>query len=402
MVLVLASLLAVQDVESWIRALGDEAIEKRDAAQAALVALGAPVLPKIEAALASNSDPEVAARLTRAREQIQLNAKLAGVFGPVKRVTVQEKDLTLEEVLNRINTQAAGEAVRCDPALRRRRVGVDVTDKPFFESLLALCAQNEGIYLDLGPELRLRAGAAVPAATFCSGPFAFQVQEIRTTWSVAGEDRRDLEIRLASRCQANVTPLTVWVALDGFSGDHFGRESYGDDPPKAAGGWFNSHRLEREGKAPPSLHLTGQAKFFFAVESTPWVLKMPAEGEKAERPLDDARFVVSVERDQTGNHLSVELEFTFPPGDENEKFFDVYRRCFRRGSIQWVDAEGKAMKLPESGSGSGSSSGGATSSWSTHFSYRPEGALPAEVRIVLPKSIHTEVVSVGFTGVPVK
>lgn len=405
MIVALAVALSLQDAGALIRGLGDESPEKRDAALDALIELGPPALPGIEAALASSRDPEVLARLAQAKERIALNVKLHAVLGPVARVTVKQKDVPLEEMLAAIKAQGAGDAVLCDPALRKRRVTLDVAKKPFFEALQALCAQNEGFYLEVGEELRLRAGKSVPAATVCAGPFVFQAQEFTTTRPVGGGARRDLELLLTVRTQSNVKPLGGWIALDGFTGgsSEFARS---DEQAPPAKGWFGSHRLQGKAELPSGaahLDLTGQATFHFAVESKPWDLKVPTPGEPAlAKPLDDARFELSVQFDGTGERVVVELEFTYAPSEENEVFYEGYKHSFRRSCIQFFDAEGKAMKPTGGGSSSGSSSGGATSSREQGYSFDCAKTPPSTVRVVLPKTIHTEVVPISLKGVPVR
>ncbi len=75
----LLALLVVQDVDGWIAKLGDERIEVRDEAAAALRKAGAPALPKLRAALEKAAERELKARLQGLVATIERDALLASL-----------------------------------------------------------------------------------------------------------------------------------------------------------------------------------------------------------------------------------------------------------------------------------------------------------------------------------
>jgi hypothetical protein len=394
----LAAFLALQDPDALIRALGDDAVRKREAAHAALVHLGPAALPKVEAALATSDDPEVKARLRRIREQIRTNEKVRAAVGPTARVTLKVEGAALGDVLDRINAQGAGDQASCEPALRDRRVKLEAAGLPYFEALQAICVQNDGIYLDVGEPLLVRAGACVPAATACSGPFVIQAIQLKTTRSINGRGREDLEVRLAVKSQANVRPLAAEVTLDGFipavNDGHFG-------PDTEPGAWSRSHRFERRGAIADDLEsvdLKGQAAFWFAVDRTPRLLEIPdAVNDRSEVSLDDERFVLSVQRRPT--QFFVELGFTGGAGDEDEveRTWDLFLRVFTHSTIQFQGSDGNPVDL-KSGGRASSGDRERTQGWSQTLIYHIDGNSPARVRVTLPQSIHREIVPFQMKG----
>jgi hypothetical protein len=418
--LALATLLVLQDADALIRALGDDAIQTRDAALAELVKLGTRALPKIEAALAASTDPEVLARLKKIKELIRLNENLRAALGPTARVTLKVDGAALEDVLERINKQGTGDKATCEPALRGRRVKFNAADLPYFEALQALCVQNEGIYLQvshaevlpLGNEkglfevveknLLVRAGVCIPAATVCSGPFIVQADQFRTTRSINGRGRQDLEVWLNVKSQANVHPLSAGVILEGFpeEADH---DDWYFKSKSEASAWRRGHRFENKGEIaeqPARLDLKGRAVFYFPNDFAPWLVDIPAAEEKEESRLilDDSRFTLIVKPNSDG--VSVSLEITDASGQEGQHYWNCYARAFMGNAIEFLDSDGRVMAVKHSGNTW--ATGGAMRSLGKTFTYPALGGRPSRVRVTLPKSFHMEVVPFEMKGLPLR
>lgn len=306
----------------------------------------------------------------------------------------------LARVLADLARQCPGEKAACDPELEGRSVRVEIADKPFFEALHLLCVQNEGIRLEVGDEVRLRAGRYVPGATSCSGPFVFQLRELRVKRSVQGEGRRDLELRVAARSQGNVTPAEGTLKLKGFEEESSDEEV--TDPPQR---WSRLHRLVRTrpsvlglklSEIPPGqkrLDAAGEAAFHFIVESAPVTVDVPVdETLEGRQPLEDKRFTLTLSRRGSGLHVG--LESSFPRGEDGEEIFTLYERRFNPSTIEFLSEDGEPFELEERGSGSG------LGRCNYHFSVEIDP--PAKVRVTLPKKVRRQAVPVEFKDVPLE
>lgn len=325
------------------------------------------------------------------------------------RVTLSAESRPLGRVLIELARQCPGEKAACDPELEERPVKIDVAGRPFFEALHLLCTQNEGIRLEVGDEVRIRAGRHVPGATVCSGPFVFQLRDVRMTRSVQGDERRNLELFVASRSQGDVTPGSGEMSLAGFeetSDDDW--EQAAPDPPER---WSHVHRLEKKaqsgsllgikfGGIPPGLktiETKGTARFHFILESESVEVDVPPEDEKeAGRPLEDKRFKISVSRDE--KRLVVRLDGSVGHGEEAEGLFDLYGRRFKPDALEFLSEDGEPVAVE--GGGSSTSWGG--SDGFMRFYFNVEGEFPAKVRVKMPKKVHVHAVPVEFKGVPLE
>lgn len=109
----------------------------RDAAESALVGLGAKVLPLLPSDAPKSSDDDARARLARVREKLDQAQERAALTA--SRVTIRGEGLRLTEVLRELQRQTGNRitdlrevygAEATNPAL-----DVDIRDRPFFEAL---------------------------------------------------------------------------------------------------------------------------------------------------------------------------------------------------------------------------------------------------------------------------
>jgi hypothetical protein len=323
------------------------------------------------------------------------------------RVILSAESIPLKQALDRLNAQAPDESAACDRQLEGRPVRADIAGKPYFEALHILCIQNEGLYLEVGDELRIREGPYVPASTFCVGPYVFQLRAVRLIRSVQGQEREILELLVAARSQKNSTPMFGQVELAGFDDRLFGGR--GDDLPAASERWSAVHRLEwRFGSSVPGLSLneippgrermdfSGEARAYFVLGGAPLEVAMPQEGEgEIVRPLEDKRFTVSILRKPS--KVNVELRYQFKQPEE-EALWPLFKRQFKESAVEFMSSDGAPVVMRSSSTGSGRGEGIRT--WSYGFEFG--GERPATVRVTLPQKIDRRVIPIEFKGIPLE
>jgi hypothetical protein len=315
-------------------------------------------------------------------------------------VSLAVESAPLKQVLERLSAQAPHESATCDREIEGRLVRADIERKPFFEALHLVCVQNEGIYLDVGEELRLREGRYVPAATFCAGPYVFQVRALRMARSVQGAARRELELRVAARSERHVTPVLEELILREFGDRDVSRS--GEDAPVVPEPWSavvpllpargtRLRQLPGDEISPgrKRLDIFGEARAYFIRESASVEVAVPETDGEAERPAADPRFKVLVER--KGETLNVELQYEFQ-ADQEGGLWPLCARLFRPTAIELLSADGNALAPRSSGDGSG------RKNYSRRFSYDMGDEAPAKVRVTLPKTIDRQVIPIKFKG----
>jgi hypothetical protein len=132
------------DVESLIKQLGDESLEIREKAVAALVGLGDKAEEKLKARLAT-AEGEFKARLEGVLRDIDNARRLRAVFPPLRRVSLDVKGLPVRDVLDRLKKET-GLPID-DSAAGDKAVTVSLKEALPLEALDAVCRAADLEYL---------------------------------------------------------------------------------------------------------------------------------------------------------------------------------------------------------------------------------------------------------------
>jgi hypothetical protein len=134
------------DVDALLKQLGDESIEVREKAAAALVELGDKAEEKVKARMDS-ADGELKMLCRKVLDRIAVPKKLRTVLPPLRKVSLEAKDLKLREVLENLQRQT-GLVMELE-GLVDANVTVSVKDVLPLEALDAVCkAADAGYYID--------------------------------------------------------------------------------------------------------------------------------------------------------------------------------------------------------------------------------------------------------------
>lgn len=217
--LILAAALQ-QDAAHLARQLGDDDVERRDAAEKALVAMGPAALPHVRPLLTSD-DPEVAVRAANIVRAIETAERRRAVRGEVQRVTVRAK--SFHEALKAIDPRLA-EGVSDKP------LDFDAEGLPLWEALDKLARAHGGVDFVSEPtgETKEIHGMTFPVRaikmlqrpigakpTRYVGPYRVRVEKVSNerhwiTWGSLGDAGPRVALRV------DVPPNAYPVAGEGF------------------------------------------------------------------------------------------------------------------------------------------------------------------------------------------
>lgn len=173
----LLAVLAVpqDDVDELIRQLGADDLAVREQAMEALIRKGPPVLEKLKSAT-KDSDPEVALRAQQAIERIERAEAVRKIVPDGRRVTVDLKDVTVDEI-----ARALGVEIRTADALKGRALSLQVRDAELLRAIDALARELRQEWRFDGKAIVFGTDPFVEYPTAYAGPFRFRIKSIRAT-----------------------------------------------------------------------------------------------------------------------------------------------------------------------------------------------------------------------------
>lgn len=168
MVAALALILSLvpQDLEELIRRLAEDNLNVRGESTRELERRGLGALPALKKALLGN-DPEVSTRARELIRRIERAEKLRLAIPPPKRVTLNLKNVTLRDALERIEKKT-GYDMEAIGAVAQRRIGdLELQDATFWEAVLTVMRRVAGTgHVDVeGDRLLLAEGVGGTAKT---------------------------------------------------------------------------------------------------------------------------------------------------------------------------------------------------------------------------------------------
>lgn len=177
-------LLAQDPVEDQLKdlvpRLGADEIEAREEALKAIVELGEAAVPHLKRLQSGQGDAEVSARLKGAVEKIERNAARARVYRPTKLITLDLKDVPLEDAVRKACAEAGVEAdVPRDVA--GRKVTLAAEQEPVLKVLDRLCAAEKDLVCAVAEgKLQIAREKVVPYRTAYAEGFRARVRRVNT------------------------------------------------------------------------------------------------------------------------------------------------------------------------------------------------------------------------------
>ncbi len=408
------------DIEALVAQLGGDDWQARQKAQDGLVAMGQPVVGRLQRLVRETRDEEVRTRAETALKQIEAN----DTSGPTL-VTLHLKDAPSQIAITELARQAKIPIALWPGSMNNRadKVTIDVERQPFWLVLLQICDQTQ-----LSIETNYRRGqitlmqrgakaGSSGAPRIMDGPFLVTLNsahrshqldyarpdEVQNTFNLQLAVYVDPKARvLHGPTQLNVNAIQDdkgnSLLLPGANSDHL------------SGGNFNQTWLWNLSVPIKYLPdggrrigmLRGSAKFRVVRKMDVWEIKDPLKAQNLERPIPNGKAILVGVQEQGNNYIvNVVIEqqkrlFNLNPGRSNS----MYDYSSLSRSIKLLDANDKAWD-----SGGGGGGGGPDRlSYNFHFySSNPQErpGRPAKVIWELPTEIKEIEIPVEFKDFPV-
>lgn len=236
------SLLAIftvpqDDIDELIRQLGADDLTVRERAMEDLVRKGTAALEKLKAAT-KDSDAEVALRAQQAIEQIERNETVRKVVPEGRRVTVDLKDSTIDDIAKALDLE-----IRAPEALKGRQVSLQVRDVELLRAVDTLARELRQDWRMEGKAVVFGTDPFVEYPTTYAGAFRFRIKSIRST-SENSFNRRsgELEFSIDVDMETGAAPggTVKIVAIEDEGGQKIEWDREEPQPGRGMGGFAMS------------------------------------------------------------------------------------------------------------------------------------------------------------------
>jgi hypothetical protein len=205
-------------VAELIRQLSDEAIEERDAAEAALLKAGEGALGPLRERTRT-ADDELKARIARLITAIEKQGRLQRIFGDRAAVSLELKNATLDQILAEI--AKSGVRVSAPPELGTERVSVTVRDASPWRALEELCRAHGSLWFSDPARATLARGKPAAGPVHEQGVFTLSLDRLefrRSTDFAEPGDASSTATLFLGWCSA-ARPMSVSIAFKEFVDD---------------------------------------------------------------------------------------------------------------------------------------------------------------------------------------
>jgi hypothetical protein len=239
--LALLLVLGLQDdakIAEWIRDLGDDGIDIRERAVAALVRAGRRAEPALREAMKGGG--EVRGRAAQVLEEIARAERALMFESHPSRITLHRKDAPLKEVLEEIQKQTSARLVFAFAP--DEKVTFDVEGLPLFEAIDLLCRTSKNASYQVEPRRDESLLLTVSEGRFADAPRLLQDQYflrlegigLTTTYDLRGNETSRTRLSFRWGWEKGTRPQTALIRLEELQDDQ-GVSYLGDLAPDGGG-----------------------------------------------------------------------------------------------------------------------------------------------------------------------